>query len=255
MLLRRMINHVKAQNWTAVALDFVIVVVGVFLGIQVSNWNDARVEKQTAEAFAGRLVSEMQAEAVLYADTVSYYASVQENAEAAFLAVNDVSTATDEEFLISAFRATQFFWYSRRRAAYDELKSTGALNLIRDEQLRDTAVVYFNTDFIEDISDRDQNSPIKTEFGKIVPPDIHRRLRERCGDRPLDETDFANRGATLDYQCTLDLPAVELASAAAALKANAAFAPALILRISDVDATLNVLTENVRLFDFLSAYE
>ena len=30
MLLRRVIEHVKAQNWTAVALDFVIVVVGVF---------------------------------------------------------------------------------------------------------------------------------------------------------------------------------------------------------------------------------
>ena len=42
MLLRRIIEHVKTQNWTAVALDFVIVVVGVFIGIQVSNWNDAR---------------------------------------------------------------------------------------------------------------------------------------------------------------------------------------------------------------------
>lgn len=42
MLPRRVIEHVKNQNWTAVALDFVIVVAGVFIGIQVSNWNDAR---------------------------------------------------------------------------------------------------------------------------------------------------------------------------------------------------------------------
>lgn len=32
MLLRRVIEHVRAQNWTAVGLDFVIVVVGVFIG-------------------------------------------------------------------------------------------------------------------------------------------------------------------------------------------------------------------------------
>jgi len=44
MLLRRVIEHVKAQNWTAVGLDFVIVVVGVFIGIQVSNWNAQRAE-------------------------------------------------------------------------------------------------------------------------------------------------------------------------------------------------------------------
>lgn len=40
MLLRRVTEHVKTQNWTAVAIDFVIVVVGVFIGIQVSNWNE-----------------------------------------------------------------------------------------------------------------------------------------------------------------------------------------------------------------------
>ena len=41
MLLRRVIEHVKAQNWTAIALDFFIVVLGVFIGIQVSNWNES----------------------------------------------------------------------------------------------------------------------------------------------------------------------------------------------------------------------
>lgn len=46
MLLRRVTQHVRDQNWTAVAIDFCIVVVGVFVGIQVASWNDARVAKQ-----------------------------------------------------------------------------------------------------------------------------------------------------------------------------------------------------------------
>ena len=33
MLLRRVMEHVRDQNWAAVAIDFVIVVVGVFIGI------------------------------------------------------------------------------------------------------------------------------------------------------------------------------------------------------------------------------
>ena len=44
MILRRVIQHVKGENWFAVGLDFVIVVVGVFIGIQVANWNEARLE-------------------------------------------------------------------------------------------------------------------------------------------------------------------------------------------------------------------
>jgi hypothetical protein len=42
MLLRRVIEHVKTQNWTAVALDFVIVVAGILIAFQITNWNEAR---------------------------------------------------------------------------------------------------------------------------------------------------------------------------------------------------------------------
>ncbi len=58
MLLRRITRHVSQQNWTAVAIDFVIVVVGVFIGIQVSNWNEARAEKVQEEAILTQLQSE-----------------------------------------------------------------------------------------------------------------------------------------------------------------------------------------------------
>ncbi len=33
MLLRRVTEHVKTQNWFAVLLDFLIVVIGVFMGL------------------------------------------------------------------------------------------------------------------------------------------------------------------------------------------------------------------------------
>jgi len=42
MLLRSITKHVKDQNWFAVGLDFFIVVVGVFIGMQVANWNDVQ---------------------------------------------------------------------------------------------------------------------------------------------------------------------------------------------------------------------
>ena len=51
MLLRRVIEHVRDQNWTAAVLDFLIVVIGVFIGIQVANWNDQRAERQQESFF------------------------------------------------------------------------------------------------------------------------------------------------------------------------------------------------------------
>jgi len=50
MILRRCIEHLRDQQWTAVVLDFLIVVVGVFVGLQVDNWNQERADSKR-EAF------------------------------------------------------------------------------------------------------------------------------------------------------------------------------------------------------------
>ena len=59
MLLRRISEHVKAQNWTAIALDFVIVVLGVFIGIQVSNWNEHRAFERREQLLLRELHGEI----------------------------------------------------------------------------------------------------------------------------------------------------------------------------------------------------
>ena len=46
MLLRRITQHVKDQNWFAVGLDFVIVVAGILIAFQITNWNEARGDRQ-----------------------------------------------------------------------------------------------------------------------------------------------------------------------------------------------------------------
>ncbi len=44
MILRRLTIALRRQDWVTVVIETLIVVVGVFIGIQVSNWNDARAE-------------------------------------------------------------------------------------------------------------------------------------------------------------------------------------------------------------------
>ncbi len=61
MLLRRFDQHVKSQNWVAVFLDFAVVVAGVFLGIQLGNWNEVRQVKTSYVQAKTRMVSEHKA--------------------------------------------------------------------------------------------------------------------------------------------------------------------------------------------------
>lgn len=54
MIFRRVKAHIEKENWFAVGIDFCIVVIGVFIGIQVANWNEARVDQRE---LAGQLTS------------------------------------------------------------------------------------------------------------------------------------------------------------------------------------------------------
>jgi len=55
-LLHRLINSLRTQNWTAIGLEFLVVVFGVFLGLQATNWNaglsDRRDEAQALREIA-----------------------------------------------------------------------------------------------------------------------------------------------------------------------------------------------------------
>lgn len=60
MRFRRMSQYIKDQNWAAVALDFVIVVLGVFIGVQLGNFNDKLNEGQALTAMLNNLEAETQ---------------------------------------------------------------------------------------------------------------------------------------------------------------------------------------------------
>jgi hypothetical protein len=62
MILRRLSQSLKQQNWTAIWIEFVLLVAGVFLGIQVSNWNAVRVEQRRADELFVRLIGDLESE-------------------------------------------------------------------------------------------------------------------------------------------------------------------------------------------------
>ena len=59
MIVRRVIEHFRKQEWTAIGIEFVLLVLGVFLGIQAANWNEARRDHERERAYLFRISSEL----------------------------------------------------------------------------------------------------------------------------------------------------------------------------------------------------
>ena len=56
MILRRFMQHVREQEWFAVWIDLLVVVIGIFLGLQVTDWNAARQDRLTEHKYIARLL-------------------------------------------------------------------------------------------------------------------------------------------------------------------------------------------------------
>ena len=71
MLFRRIKAHVKKENWFAVFLDFCIVVLGVFIGLQVANWNETRANDRREKQVLQEILDDLREDAVTL-ESVSY---------------------------------------------------------------------------------------------------------------------------------------------------------------------------------------
>ena len=58
MILRRLTEALRKQDWFTVVIETLIVVFGVFIGLQVNNWNAARVERDSEQVLLMRLQEE-----------------------------------------------------------------------------------------------------------------------------------------------------------------------------------------------------
>lgn len=246
MPLSSLAARLRNLHWTSITVELLIVVLGVFIGIEVSNWNEARVTDQQAAVFAERLRADLREEYWGYQLLVVYNQEVLKYANQAVEELTAKTPGTDEALLISAYRATQYKQRLRRRSTYDELISTGAIGLIRDQAMRDTAMRLYNVPTFENLIREGMLSRYREAFRMTVPNDVQRALARNCGDRYIRTGDFAAIHGLLDYPCRTELPPETIAEAASMLRANADLVPLLRLRIADIETRLADLTGNNR---------
>jgi hypothetical protein len=137
MLLRSVVDHVKAQNWTAVGIDFCIVVVGVFIGIQVANWNDARKARHELDTALGHVAQNISDTIAARTDQIRWSQRVLDG-QALLLATLDgrVLTSSEWDKVYSALPGSPPPPSPDRYTALVELQSSGRLKDVTPPDLR-----------------------------------------------------------------------------------------------------------------------
>ena len=180
MILRRFMKHVTDQNWFAVGLDVLVVITGIFLGMQVTEWNEARQDRQLEIEYLERIKVDLQRDSDRL--EVIYTSATESLAQADFL----LAALEDESLLLerpTGFARTvrEVAWssfFDPAATTWNELNTSGRLILISFAPLRDELAKHYEYTFSQwsDIF-REMSLAYRLEMTGILPVYVEKAIR------------------------------------------------------------------------------
>lgn len=173
MLLRSITKHVKDQNWFAVFLDFFIVVAGILIAFQITNWNEVRSDNSRIDHRLENVVNDLRADIV---EIEGIIRTTERRLSAIYMILdasgnslpNQYETPQGEiiempevppfEGKLPSAANTAIMWISTldgNRGGYETLISSGDLQLIKMDDLASQIQTYYAR--AEEISDQDKS--------------------------------------------------------------------------------------------------
>lgn len=133
----RLAQALRDQNWAAAGIEFLIVVLGIFVALQADNWNQDRKDRQLERIYIARLVDETKANLDILVDHEQIFEDkVQFILELPDLPVDDTFQRNPQDFMYQLDFSTYVQLPDLRSETYQELESSGRLGLVRDARLR-----------------------------------------------------------------------------------------------------------------------
>jgi len=186
MILRRVISHFREQEWTAIFLDFLIVVAGVFVGLQAQQFAVDRENRRSEAIYLKRLHEEVLQTLQLREENVGRRFRTKE-------ALNNVYRILLGDVAPSKFSNKECYALTTMHIMSDvtadvptltELLSAGKLDTIRSTEVRSNLIRY--------LQERDRSGDALEAINRNVSPlyQRHSELIELKGQADIDNAAY-----------------------------------------------------------------
>lgn len=238
MVIRRIREHVAAHNWFAVGIDLAIVVAGVFLGTQVNNWNERRIEEAQVRDYRDRLIRELDFNARQFRAQIGYYRQVKSHGLAAVRAL-DGEPVSPTRFLLDSYQLSQIDTSAPKSYIYEEMVNSGLVPRLGDEKLQDMASDYY---LGVEAGDRTLREifPYRSTIRQLMPFAMQDEIRARCGDQFVH---YGERivGVSLPSGCKIAFDPSDSARAAESIRSRPGLHEEMTRYVASIDEKLDAL--------------
>ena len=218
MIFKRTMAKLRAQEWAAILIELCIVIVGVFIGTLVANWNQERLEKQATNRMLEQLRPEIQNQFDFFESARTYYRTTKPYAEQALAGWAGNKQVSDNQFVIAAYQASQIYGIGINAQNWALAFGGTQMRDIADPRVRRNLAVVLTADY-EPVGFSAVTTPYREHVRQIIPNSVQDAIRGSCNDRNV-RREGAQYLVALPASCPLKLDPDEAAMAAATLRAH-----------------------------------
>lgn len=145
MSLAKLPARLRAHDWTAAIIELLIVVAGILIALQVSNWNAERHDRARADSYYRRLHASLVADRQSMESTLDFWRQVSAYGRAAMVFSETGQRVEDSNWktVLAFYQASQLMPFELEDTTFLEMRDTGDLTLIRNEALRNRIAEYY----------------------------------------------------------------------------------------------------------------
>ncbi|WP_100644608.1 hypothetical protein [Alteromonas facilis] len=138
MLLRRFMLNLNEQNWVAVFLDLLVVISGIFLGLQVTEWNNQRIENNRSVEYLERILIDFDNNIELQEILIPAFQKRRQQLVETYrmLRAPDDSAYDEQAFIDGISTVERDIGIDINITTLNELISAGDLKLIKSEDVK-----------------------------------------------------------------------------------------------------------------------
>ena len=175
------------HDWTAAFIELLIVVVGILLALQVSTWNQDRLDRARADNYYRRIHEELAADRADIDQALAFWKRVSDYGRAA-IAYGETGQRVDGsnwKTLLAYYQASQVLPFELEDTTFVEMRDTGDLALITDEALRKRLATYYRLTGRGITGDILRHDPVyRMQIRGLTPWRVQNYIWDKCFRQP-----------------------------------------------------------------------
>ncbi len=240
MIFKRAVAKLRAQDWTAISIELAIVILGVFIGTWVANWNQERQAQGEIRQMLVQLQPELQQLEAFSTSARRYYSTTGHYADIALAGWRRDPAVSDAQFVIAAYQASQIYGFNNNGASWALVFGANELRNIPDSEARQALTRLMTFDY-GTINISAVQTRYRDRVREVIPDSIQQLVRDNCGDVIVG----ADGTVLLRASCPVSIDASLAASTARDLRRD----PTLIQLLGQHRSAVSAFLTNLALFD------